>query len=501
MKTANNEGGVPYEESTTPTKKQSRQRITTEQIQQIKSSISLVDVIETYNLPHFTRTSNSYTSTATAKACCPFHDDNNPSMSIDDSRGLYKCFACDAGGDVYNFIREYDHLERQKIGKEKMGYMQAVEYVVREFGDADDIRDWNFSSNGGGDGTYEGMSEETKEKIRVREKKKERIRQANTAAAAFYTRCLVTLPTAGKARTHLRSRSISPESIRTFAIGYAPDCYYGDEKVVAVVSGRNRKDNWGKGSLVEYLADSGFTPDEIVEAGLAVRTKQTRQMKDVDENQAATDKSKKGEADEEDIEDVKHDYSGLMDRFRSRLIIPIMDESGQHVIGLGGRHLESVADTSSSDDDISEEENQKFTPAKYINSPDSLVFTKKNVMFNSYKAKLALNEYSKEKRSSVEGSNSYDAPPAVVIVEGYFDAIALSNVGIQNVVASMGTALPLEQLKIAAEMGNVPGGKCGYPFMYCQSILMDDILNFTSSTLPTHNRSNHSLYGQRCCWY
>ena len=59
----------------------------------------------------------------------------------------------------------------------------------------------------------------------------------------------------------------------------------------------------------------------------------------------------------------------------------------------------------------------------------------------------------------MEGSNSYDAPPAVVIVEGYFDAIALSNVGIQNVVASMGTALPLEQLKIAAEMGNVPGGK------------------------------------------
>lgn len=49
-----------------------------------------------------------------------------------------------------------------------------------------------------------------------------RIRHANNAAAAFYTKCLVILPTAGKARAYLRSRSISPDSIRTFAVGYAP---------------------------------------------------------------------------------------------------------------------------------------------------------------------------------------------------------------------------------------------------------------------------------------
>jgi DNA primase len=96
------------------------------------------------------------------------------------------------------------------------------------------------------------------------------------------------------------------------------------------------------------------------------------------------------------------------------------------------------------------------------------VFTKKNVLFNQARAKQAIENQCKnrqgslameESASSEKNGSTFDAPPAVVIVEGYLDAIALSNVGIQNVVASMGTALPFEQLKAAAEMGNVPGGK------------------------------------------
>ena len=156
---------------------QSRRRITTDQINLLKSSISLVDVIESFNLAHFARSSSNSstqsTTTATAKACCPFHDDHNPSMSIDNSRGLYKCFVCDVGGDVFNFIREYDYLDKAKKGQEKMGYMQAVEYVAREFGDTNLVSDWNFGSRAGS-GNYEGMSDEAKENTRQREWKKER---------------------------------------------------------------------------------------------------------------------------------------------------------------------------------------------------------------------------------------------------------------------------------------------------------------------------------------
>ncbi len=56
-------------------------------------------------------------------------------------------------------------------------------------------------------------------------------------------------------------------------------------------------------------------------------------------------------------------------------------------------------------------------------------------------------------------ASSLDALPAVIGVEGYLDAIALSDVNMRNVVASMGTALTLEQIGVAAEMGNVPGGE------------------------------------------
>ncbi|KAL3781373.1 hypothetical protein ACHAW5_003929 [Stephanodiscus triporus] len=284
-----------------------------------------------------------------------------------------------------------------------------------------------------------------------------RIRQANNAAAAFYTKCLVTLPSAGKARAHLRSRKLSPESVKTFAIGYAPDCYYGDEG-----------GGWGSGSLVEYLADQGFASNEIVESGLAARTKpklfsvgdRGRQINDsLDVNGG------ENLADEED----RHDYSDLIDRFRSRLIIPIMDESGQNVIALGGRHL--LAAAGSSDDDVSEENEKSpssFTPAKYINSPDSLVFTKKNVLFNKARATRALEDHSSNSKipsaakhdSSMATTTSFVPPPAIVVVEGYLDVIALTNAGIKNVVASMGTALPVEQLKLVAKMRNsAPGGR------------------------------------------
>lgn len=158
--------------STSNTQQQQRQqRITTEQISDIKASISLVDVIESYNLPQFTRIGTSYAQTSSAKACCPFHDDHNPSMSIDDSRGLYKCFACGAGGDVFNFIREFDYLNKVKDGKEKMGYMQAVEFVAREFGGSADVISsfWNDRSH-----ARDNESDEAKEFTRQREWKKER---------------------------------------------------------------------------------------------------------------------------------------------------------------------------------------------------------------------------------------------------------------------------------------------------------------------------------------
>lgn len=100
-------------------------RIPPQQLELIKESADIVSVIESYGLPGFQRHGNNR-----AKAICPFHDDHNPSMSVDGQRGIYKCFACGAGGDVFNFVREYSALK-----SEPMTFYQAVRHVAQEFAD------------------------------------------------------------------------------------------------------------------------------------------------------------------------------------------------------------------------------------------------------------------------------------------------------------------------------------------------------------------------------
>ncbi len=102
--------------------------------------------------------------------------------------------------------------------------------------------------------------------------------------------------------------------------------------------------------------------------------------------------------------------SGYYDRFRDRLIIPITDLQGR-VIGFGSRTLGDEQ-------------------PKYLNSPETTLFNKGNTLFALDKAK-----------------NSIRSLDKVVVVEGYFDAIALHAVGISNTVASLGTAFSQVQLK------------------------------------------------------
>lgn len=100
-------------------------------------------------------------------------------------------------------------------------------------------------------------------------------------------------------------------------------------------------------------------------------------------------------------------------RFRNRIIFPIADGSG-NISGFGGRTLES---------------DSKF--AKYLNSPESLVFEKKNILYHLYQAKDFIR---KEKN--------------VYLVEGYFDVAGLVNSGIMNTVAPMGTSFTENQARI-----------------------------------------------------
>ncbi|MBD2777251.1 DNA primase [Iningainema tapete] len=106
----------------------------------------------------------------------------------------------------------------------------------------------------------------------------------------------------------------------------------------------------------------------------------------------------------------RKESGGYYDVFRDRIIIPIRDTIGR-VIGFGGRTL--------GDDQ-----------PKYLNSPETEVFIKGKTLFALDQAKSAISQQD-----------------SAIVVEGYFDAIALHAVGISNVVASLGTALSLEQVR------------------------------------------------------
>jgi DNA primase len=138
------------------------------------------------------------------------------------------------------------------------------------------------------------------------------------------------------------------------------------------------------------------------------------------------------------------DFSSLMDRFRGRLVVPIFDAMGKHVLGFGGRILQQGTQQQSSD----------FKAPKYLNSPESPVFSKKTLLFGHHMAKDAVQE---SKSQGDERASSVGA--SVVIVEGYMDAIAMWQAGVRETVACMGTALTSEQLGAAAKTAGARGGR------------------------------------------
>src|ERR1700722_12929677 len=108
------------------------------------------------------------------------------------------------------------------------------------------------------------------------------------------------------------------------------------------------------------------------------------------------------------------------DRFRDRVMFPIHDRAGR-VIAFGGRAMEAGA------------------KAKYLNSPETALFHKGGLLFNHHRARKAAHDSG-----------------AIVVVEGYIDAIAVSDAGFPNVVAPLGTALTPDQCALLWAMASEP---------------------------------------------
>jgi len=194
---------------------------------------------------------------------------------------------------------------------------------------------------------------------------KKQVLTANKLAADFFNNGLKTYPQAKKARDYLASRSISDEVIQQYMIGYSPN--YPDE-------------------LLKFLTkEHGFSVDVLEKAGLILQ---------------------------------KTNGSGHVDRFKNRLMIPILDEN-DNIVGFGARALDEGQNP------------------KYLNSPDTILYNKSKVMFGLNKAKEAIR-----------------AEDAVIIMEGYFDVISAQVAGVKNVVATSGTSLTQGHLKTLSRFMN-----------------------------------------------
>jgi len=203
---------------------------------------------------------------------------------------------------------------------------------------------------------------------------------------------------------------------------------------------------------------------------------------------------------DEDDDDDKDDggyevqYSDLMDRFRGRLMVPIFDGSGKHVVGFGGRHLDippktttastttkkgpkttmiksntqakddstvttnvttNTNNTNTSTNNPTETNANIFQPPKYLNTPETPVFLKRHLLFNLHSAatqkSLLLDQTPSEEDLNPDGPTHFASTvSSIVIVEGYFDAVALYGAGVKEVTSCMGSAISREQLEAAA---------------------------------------------------
>lgn len=285
-------------------------------IEEIKSRCDIVDIISDYM--HLEKSGSNYTG------LCPFHSEKTGSFMVSKSKQIYKCFGCNAGGDVISFVMRWENVD----------FMEAVKILARKCGITLD----------------RNISEEEKKKIQEINK----FREIHTEAARFYFANL--LRTKNPGYEYLRKRGLSDKIIKKFGLGYSPN-------------------SWN--SLMNYLLSKGYDKTDLVKCGLVTHKTETNKY---------------------------------FDRFRNRVMFPIFNYNGK-VIGFGGRVL---------DDSL----------PKYLNSPETLVFNKRMNLYGLNISKKGIKD------------------DTLILVEGYMDLISLYQNNIENVVATLGTALTIEQAKL-----------------------------------------------------
>ena len=231
------------------------------------------------------------------KGLCPFHKEKTPSFMVSPERQTWHCFGCNLGGDIFTFLMKYENLEfgeALRVLAEKAG-VELKKVSPQEY-------------------KYIGL-----------------LYELNELAKKFF---ISELENNKKAFEYILSRGLKPETISEFEIGFAPDLNDG---------------------LSIHLINSGYSPDDIIRAGLAIKNEKGR----------------------------------VFDRFRGRIMFPIHNHLGK-VVGFTGRILPEF---------------EKEDVGKYINSPETPIFKKSKILYGFWKSK----NFIREKNSAflVEGQMDF----------------------------------------------------------------------------------------------
>lgn len=287
--------------------------------ERVRDAIDIVDLVGTY-----------ISLRRAGKAMvglCPWHEDSRPSFQVNPERQTFRCWVCNVGGDVFNFL----------MRMEKVEFREALEQLADRAG-------ITLARGRGG----------------LPADQKTALVKALGWAAERFADCLERSPEAKAARDYLQDRGLTPETIKKFQLGYAPAGW-----------------DW----LLRQAATAGIPADHLLRTGLAVE---------------------------------RQDRSGQYDRFRDRVIFPIRDPLSR-CVAFGGRVIPGGAPDA----------------AKYINSPETAVFSKSSMLYGLDTAREAMGRTHR-----------------AVVVEGYTDCLACRQTGIDDVVAVLGTALGERHAKL-----------------------------------------------------
>jgi len=291
-----------------------------DEVAEVKSRLEITEVVGAY-VPLKQAGRN-------LKAPCPFHQEKSASFMVSPEKGIYHCFGCGEGGDIFNFVMKM----------EGMDFRQALELLARKAG-------VELKARSGDDGAAKKL--------------RERLYEAHELAVRYFQANLMGNK---KALDYVvQKRKLGKEAIRDFQIGYAPD-------------------TWER--LTAALAKKGFTNQEMLQGGLAGQ---------------------------------REGRSTVYDLFRGRVMFTITDREGRP-IGFTGRVL---------DDSV----------PKYLNTPQTTLYDKSQAIFGFALAREAI-------RSLDE----------VVLMEGQMDVVASHQAGVKQVVATSGTALTMEHLRMLSKL-------------------------------------------------